>query len=103
MRDDEFLEFWAANRDRRGSLRYQVLFGLPLGVLVSLPILVNFLMGRFWYKRADAVGATQFNPMVLVLAVVIISIFVGFFYKKFQWERNEDRYQELRHRRGGNS
>jgi hypothetical protein len=101
MQDDDrkFLEFWEPRREKRGTLRYQILYGLPLGLLVSLPILINFLMGRFWYKRADAVGSSQFNPLVLVVAVLVISVFFGLIYKKFQWERNEDRYRELMSRK----
>jgi hypothetical protein len=91
----KFIRYWAANREKQSTLKYRLMFGLPLGLLVSLPILVNFLMGRFWYRRADAVGASQFNPIVLVAAVMIIAVFVAFFYKQFQWERNENRYLEL--------
>jgi cytochrome bd-type quinol oxidase subunit 1 len=97
--EKKFVVFWEQNRDQRATLRYQLLLGLPLGVLVSLPLLVNFLFGRFWYKRADAVGSSQFNPLVLVFAVLLISVFVAVFYKKFQWERNEQRYLELTRRK----
>jgi hypothetical protein len=90
-----FVKYWEANRDKQGTLKYQLLFGLPLGILVSLPILINFLLARFWYKRADAVGTSQFNSLVLVFAVLVIAVFVAVFYKKFQWEQREQRYLEL--------
>jgi len=98
--EQQFVEWWRKHREHRGRLRYQLLFGLPLGLLVSLPILVNFLLGRFWYKRADAVGISQFNPWVLIFAVLLISVFKGFLYKRLQWDRYEDRYLEII-RRGG--
>lgn len=94
-----FVEYWESHRDKHATLKHQLLFGLPLGILVSLPILVNFIFGRFWYKRADAVGSSQFNPLVLVFAVLLIAVFVAIFYKKFQWERNEQRYLELTRRK----
>jgi hypothetical protein len=97
--ETKFIKYWEANRERQNTLKYRLMFGLPLGMLVSLPILINFLMGRFWYKRADAVGLSQFNPMVLVVAVLLIAVFVAVFYKQFQWERNEQRYLELTRRR----
>lgn len=93
--NEEFIEFWTKNREKRGKLSYQLWFGLPIGFLFSLPILVNFVLGQFWYKRADAVGSSQFNPLVLVFGVMVIATFAAVFYKKFQWERNEDRYKEL--------
>lgn len=95
----KFVDYWAKNRERQATLRYQLMFGFPLGVLVSLPLLINFIFGRFWYKRADAVGSSQFNPLVLIFAVLLISVFVAIFYKKFQWERNEQRFLELTRRK----
>lgn len=94
-----FVAYWEKNRERQATLKYQLLFGLPLGILVSLPLLVNFLFGRFWYKRADAVGSSQFNPLVLVFAVLLIAVFVAVFYKKFQWDKHEQRYLELTRRK----
>lgn len=91
----EFVAFWAKNREKRRQFSYQFWTGLPIGFLFSLPILVNFILGQFWYKRADAVGSSQFNPLVLVFGVTIIATFAAVLYKRFQWERNEDRYKEL--------
>jgi len=99
--DDEkkFIEYWEQNRERQASLSYQLLFGLPFGFLFSIPILINFLLGRFWYKRADAVGMSQFNPIVLVLAILIISIFIALLNRKFRWEKLEQQYLELQSRK----
>ncbi len=98
LTDDErrFLVFWEKNRERHGRLGYQLMAGLPWGALFSLPIFLNFLLGRFWYKRADAVGISQFNPLVLVVAVVLISVFIAVFNKKFKWDQNEQKYLELK-------
>lgn len=99
--DDEkkFIEYWEQNRERQASLSYQLLYGLPFGFLFSIPILINFLLGRFWYKRADAVGMSQFNPIVLVLAILIISIFIALINRKFRWEKLEQQYLELQARK----
>lgn len=87
-----FLEWWPRQRDRQRKLSYQLWLGLPLGLAFALPILLNFLAGRFWYKRADAVGASQFNPFILTAALLIIAGFTGFLHRKFKWEENEQRY-----------
>ena len=99
----KFMEYWKQNRDRQGQLSYQLLYGLPYGLFFSLPIVVNFLLGRFWYKRADAVGLSQFNPLVLMIAVMLISVFVAFFNRKLRWERYEGKYLELQSRSNKNS
>jgi hypothetical protein len=93
--EKKFIEYWEENRAYQSTIKYQLLFGLPYGLLFSIPILVNFLLGRFWYKRADAVGLSQFNPIVLVLAVMIISIFIAIVNRKFRWEKLENQYLEL--------
>ena len=68
----------------------------PVGILFSVPLIVNFLLGKFWYKRADAVGISQFSPTVLVIAVLLITVFVSLLNRKFRWEKLEQQYLELR-------
>ena len=93
--EKKFIEYWEKNREYQSTTKYQLLFGLPFGLLFSIPILINFLLGRFWYKRADAVGLSQFNPIVLVLAIMIISVFIALVNRKFRWEKLENQYLEL--------
>jgi uncharacterized membrane protein len=93
--EQKFIEYWQVQRERQSRLSYQFLAGIPYGLLFSLPIALNFIAGRFWYKRADAVGMSQFNPLVLVLAVLIMTCFVSVLYKRFRWEQHEQRFQEL--------
>ncbi len=97
--EEKFLSYWEANREKESRVAVQLLFGLPYGILFSIPILVNFLLGRFWYKRADAVGLSQFNPIVLVIAVLLISIFIAVLNRKFRWEKLENQYLELKARK----
>ena len=97
--EQKFLTYWEENREREGRLSVQLLFGLPYGLLFSIPILVNFLLGRFWYKRADAVGLSQFNPVVLIFAVLLISVFIALLNRRFRWEKLENQYLELKARK----
>ena len=97
--EEKFLSYWEANREKESRIAVQLLFGLPYGILFSIPILVNFLLGRFWYKRADAVGLSQFNPIVLIIAVLLISIFIALLNRKFRWEKLENQYLELKARK----
>lgn len=97
--ENRFVEWWEAERDGQRRRTRQLWLGLPLGLLFALPILLNFLAGRFWYRRADAVGASQFNPLVLVFAVLLIAVFTGYFHRRFRWEENEHRYRSFLARR----
>lgn len=92
-REQQFLDYWRQNRDRQKKLLYQLGVGLPLGLVVGAVILTNFYSG--WYKRADMIANSQFNPVVLWVAVVIIAVFIAVFSKKHQWDQQEQRYLEL--------
>jgi hypothetical protein len=96
--EKNFLAYWEANREKEKRLSVQLMAGLPLGIIFSVPILLNFLAGRFWYKRADSVGVSQFNPWVLVIAILLIAVFIGVFSKKHKWDQREQRYLEIRRR-----
>ena len=91
-----FLEYWEKNRDKEKKWTRQLMFGLPLGLIFGLPIILNYLSG--WYKRANMVGNSQFNPNILIVAVLIIAVFVAIFYKRQRWEQLEQRYHELKNR-----
>jgi len=91
-----FLDYWAKNRDRQKKLLYQLGVGLPLGLVLGAVIMANFFSG--WYKRADMIANSQFNPVVLYIAVLLIAVFFAVFSKKFQWDQQEQRYKELLHK-----
>ena len=97
--ETRFIEWWELNRNRQKKLFFQVWLGIPLGIAFALPILLNFIAGRYWYKRADAVGTSQFNPVVLIIALLLIVVFIGVFHKKLSWDQNEQRYLELQARK----
>jgi hypothetical protein len=95
-KEKAFLMYWAANRERQKKLLYQLGVGLPFGLLLGAIILTNFFSG--WYKRAEMIANSQFNPVVLYVAVLIIAVFIAIFSKKFQWDQQELRYRELLHK-----
>ncbi len=94
----KFMEYWEQNREKQKKLLTQLMLGLPLGILFVMPIIINFLLGRFWYKRADAVGLSQFNPMVLIVASLLIAVFTALLNRRFRWEKLEQQYLELKAR-----
>jgi hypothetical protein len=97
-KEKQFMEYWQQQRSRQKKLLYQLAVGLPFGLLLGAVILSNFFSG--WYKRAEMIANSQFNPVVLYVAVLIIAVFVAIFSKKFQWDQQEQRYLELKHKLG---
>jgi hypothetical protein len=91
--EEIFLKQWGENRNKvqTGFRLYRD--GLSIGFVIGIAILINFTSG--WYSRADMVANSQSTPLVLILAILIISIFCSFFYRQYRRETNEQRYKEL--------
>ena len=89
-----FLAYWEQNRARQKKIFYQLLVGLPLGLLIALPILLNYMLG--WNKRATMVGNAQSSPLILIIAVLSIAVFFSIFNRRHKWEMNEQHYLELK-------
>ena len=92
--EKDFMIFWEANREKEKKTWRQLLIGLPLGMICTLPILLNLFSG--WDKRAAMVANTQLNPVILIIAVLLIASFFAVFSKKHRWDMNEQRYKELK-------
>jgi len=100
LNEDEkrFLAYWEMHRESEKKLLRQLLIGIPIGLIFAVPILIMLFSGKIWYKRADAVANTQLNPLVLIIAIIIITAFVAIFYKRHQWDMREQQYKELKER-----
>ena len=96
-KEEAFLVWWEANRGRQKKFIYQLLVGLPVGLILGVLIIANFVSG--WYKRAEMIANASFNPMVLYLAALLIAVFFAVFSKKFQWDQQEQRYKELMYKK----
>ena len=96
--EEKFVTYWAANRDRKKKVIYQLALGLPLGLAIVIAIFANFFSG--WYVRADmAFRADSSTFIVLMIAAIGIIVFVTVFSVRHKWDINETRYRELLARR----
>lgn len=89
-----FIAYWEQNRLRKKRFLWQLATGLPLGVLFSAAILINYFSG--WYTRAQmTMNIDASGVLVVLIAVLLIVIFVVVFSARHRWEMNEQRYKEL--------
>jgi hypothetical protein len=96
--ENTFILYWEQNRLRRKKIVRQFLLGIPAGLLLVVPIVINLTSG--WYKRAAIEANSQdFNPMVLMVALLLIVGFTAIFWQRHKWDQCEQRYQELLNRR----
>lgn len=94
QQERDFIRYWENNRLRRKKVMRQFLVGIPIGLLFVIPTVINFTSG--WYKRAMMeAGSQDFNPMVLLVALLLIVGFTAIFYQRHQWDQHEQRYREL--------
>ena len=97
--EKRFLVYWESRRDAEKKMLKQWLVGLPVGLLIGVPVFINFLSG--WYKKADVETNSEimsggFNPLVLIIAVFLIISFTAIFSKRHKWDMNEQRYLEIK-------
>lgn len=97
-REHAFYEYWLRNREKEKKSLRQLWIGIPIGLLFAIPILFGLFSGKYWYKRAEMVANAQTSPMVLVVAILIITAFMAVFYKKHQWDQKEQFFLELKAR-----
>ncbi len=91
--DDDFVKYWAENREKQKTSIRPLLVGMSSGFMIGILILVSLSSG--WYLRAEMVANASFSSVVFILAILLLSFFLAFFYRKFRWEMQEQRYQEL--------
>lgn len=93
--EEKFYLDWEKNREIPQYKRKPFLIGLSLGLLSGLLILIISELG--WYERANMVANSRGNLLWIIIAILIISIGIGWFYQQFTWEMNEQRYQEIKY------
>jgi hypothetical protein len=100
QQEQDFIRYWEANRLSRKKIVRQFLIGIPVGLLFVIPIVINFSSG--WYKRAQMeANSEDFNPIVLMVALLLIVGFTAIFYQRHKWDQYEQRYRELLARKKG--
>ena len=92
-KEEKFLVFWEKNREHQKRLKYQLLMGTPLGLFIAIGIIL--CIGTGWYERADMEANAKLSPTILIISVMAIVLFTGFFFKRHQWDMREQRYKEL--------
>ena len=92
--ENDFIRYWEANRLRRKKTVRQFLLGIPAGLLIVIPIVASLVSG--WYKRANMeANNADFNPTVLLVALLLIVGFTAIFWQRHKWDQYEQRYIEL--------
>ena len=91
--NETFLACWSENREKEKTSFRPFMIGLSAGFAIGISVIG--VMESGWYERANMEANSKMNYLVLLLAILSISLFMAFIYRKFRWEMQEQRYMEL--------
>jgi membrane protein YdbS with pleckstrin-like domain len=91
--NEAFLRWWSQHGEKEKTSLRPFLVGLSIGFSIGVGVIL--LMESGWYTRANMEANSRLSSVVFVLAIMILSVFMAFVYRKFRWEMQEQRYQEL--------
>lgn len=91
--DEDFVRYWGKNREKQKTSIRPFLVGMSSGFVIGILILITLSSG--WYERAEMVANAGLSSVIFLLAILLLSFFMAFFYRKFRWEMQEQRFQEL--------
>ncbi len=90
--EEKFINFWCAKREKKQGLR-DYLSGGSMGILIGIGIIICVASG--WYQRAFMIANASLSPVVVMVCILTISIFLGYFHYQYSWDTNEKRYQQI--------
>ena len=91
--DEAFLAYWQKNREQQKTSIRPFLVGLSAGFALGISLIVTLSTG--WYERANMEANSRMSSYVFLAAIMAVSLFMAFLYRKFRWEMQEQRYLEL--------
>ena len=100
--EKKFMEYWAVKRQVPKSLK-DYMKGFSIGIVIGIGIFICLVSG--WYQRANMEANSNLSPIIILLSLIIICLFIGYFYYQFTWDNNEQKYKELqvKERKEGNT
>ncbi len=88
-----FLKYWEENREKQKTNIRPLIIGLSAGLGIGASTLL--LLSSNWYERATMEANAKANPTIFFIVIILIAFFLGFFYRNYIWERQEQQYLEL--------
>jgi H+/gluconate symporter-like permease len=113
-KDQKFIAYWEAVRERESTFKHKFLTGLPIALMFGLPILIFFGVVKIFfpswfttatYKQTDITlpeWSAKFmqlstgDMVAAFIAVIVVILCFSYFRKHYKWEMNEQLYKELK-------
>ena len=91
--EESFLEYWSRKGETEKNSLRPLLVGFSFGVVFGIATIISIFSG--WAIRATMVANSRLSAGLLLLIILTVSVFTGYFYRSFRWEKNEQYYREL--------
>jgi hypothetical protein len=91
--EESFLEYWSRKGETEKNSLRPLLVGFSFGVVFGIATIISIFSG--WAIRATMVANSRLSAGLLLLVILTVSVFMGYFYRSFRWEKNEQYYREL--------
>ena len=92
-KEEAYIIYWQKNRDTHKQSFVQFVKGMSIGLGISAAIIIAIVTG--WFQRANMVANSKMSTLVFIIALSLITIFMAWLYRNFQWENKEQQYLEL--------
>lgn len=99
--DEQFFAYWSENSEKEKSSKKAFMLGLSSGFAIGVCVIAVIYSG--WYQRATMVANSKMSSVVLFTAIIGIAVFIAIVYRKFRWEMQDQRYQEILARKNKNN
>jgi hypothetical protein len=98
QKEADFIVHWEQVREKQSTFASKLLRGLPMAMLLWLPILFLvpgiYVLSPDWYtKIAKDINS---GTITILIAVLLSVVFYAYVRMHFKWEMNEQLYQELK-------
>lgn len=91
--EEKFIQYWAERGETEKNSMRPLLVGFSFGVVFGVATIISIFSG--WAIRATMVANSRLSAGLLFLIILTVSVFMGFFYRAFRWEKNDQYYREL--------
>lgn len=93
QKEIDYINYWQQNRETQKQSFVQFVKGMSIGLGMSSAIIILIITG--WYQRANMVANSKMSTVVFIIALLLITIFMAWLYRNFEWENKEQQYLEL--------
>ena len=90
--EEKFINFLSSRRQKKQSIR-DYMSGGSMGILIGLGVII--CVGSGWYQRAFMIANASLSPIVLIICLLALSVFLGYFHYQYSWDNNEKKYQQI--------